>query len=433
VRRLVDSGIAARLIRIAEKKMPHFQWSALAWFTAMCLTGPLLAHNPDTSYARFKIDRNELQTTFTYDLFTLQRIAPGIDANADRQVTAEELAAQVPAILSYLGQQVQLEIDGQPVDFGKVQPVLFPADAGDAIQEKNYHAATSLVEFAFRRPLAKAPADFWIRFDFFADLGEQHIVLGAIEHEGQQSEVLFRYFEPDYLYDTGYVPFASPESDTEKDANAAGPRETSATLESKTGRPETRSNTNTSLWSQLAGFFRLGVEHIFLGYDHILFLLSLIVVCRFRELVKIVTSFTVAHTITLVMATLLDLQLPGRLVETAIAATIIYVAVENFWIDEDARRWPLTFVFGLIHGFGFAGVLRELGLPTFGLVRSLLAFNIGVEAGQLAIVVVLFPLAAALAIWKHGKYAQWTISAAIALCGMCWFLDRAFSWGLMPF
>ena len=190
---------------------------------------------------------------------------------------------------------------------------------------------------------------------------------------------------------------------------------------------------NTSRWSQLAGFFRLGVEHIFLGYDHILFLLSLIVVCKFRDLVKIVTAFTVAHTITLILATLAYVQLPGRLVETAIAATIVYVALENFWIREGGRRWMLTFVFGLIHGFGFAGVLRELGLPKLGLVRSLLAFNVGVEVGQLAIVLLLFPLAAGVARWKYGKYAQWAISGAIAVCGLCWCVDRALGLGFMPF
>ncbi|MCA9270571.1 MAG: HupE/UreJ family protein, partial [Planctomycetales bacterium] len=192
-------------------------------------------------------------------------------------------------------------------------------------------------------------------------------------------------------------------------------------------------NVNTSLWRQLGSFFRLGVEHIFIGYDHILFLLSLIVVCKFRELVKIVTSFTVAHTITLILATLCGVQLPGRLVESAIAATIVYVALENFWIDQDARRWRLTFAFGLIHGFGFAGVLRQLGLPTSGLVRSLVAFNVGVEAGQLAIVLMLFPLMAALAKWKHRRYARWILSGLIAACGLCWFIDRAVGLGFMPF
>ena len=175
------------------------------------------------------------------------------------------------------------------------------------------------------------------------------------------------------------------------------------------------------------------MEHIFLGYDHILFLVSLIVVCKFGQLVKIVTSFTVAHTITLVLATLLDMQLPGRVVESSIAATIVYVAVENFWVDPDAPRWRLTFVFGLIHGFGFAGVLRELGLPTIGLVRSLVAFNVGVEAGQLVIVLALLPLATAIAKWKHGHWIQLAISGAVAVCGVCWFVDRAFGLGSMPF
>ncbi|MBI2478742.1 MAG: HupE/UreJ family protein [Planctomycetia bacterium] len=401
---------------------------------AIAFTGPACAHNPDTSYARFKVTRDALESKFTYDLFTLLRLAPGLDANADRQVTAAELAALTPTVISYLRQHVRLEIDGQPADFGDAQAVTFPPDTEDAIQEKDYHEATSLIDFSFRRPLAKAPADVWVRFEFFPDLGEQHIVLGAIEHEGEEHEVLFRYYEPDYLYDTGYDSTPLPVLETSQAVPSSspvpGPLHELTTENEKSSR---RSNMNDSRWSQLAGFFRLGVEHIFLGYDHILFLLSLIVVCRFRDLVKIVTAFTVAHTITLILATLEHVQLPGRLVETAIAATIIYVAVENFWIKEDARRWMLTFAFGLIHGFGFAGVLRELGLPTFGLVRSLVAFNIGVEAGQLAIVLILFPLAAGVARWQHGKYVQWTVSGVIAACGLGWLVDRAFGFGFMPF
>jgi hypothetical protein len=93
----------------------------------------------------------------------------------------------------------------------------------------------------------------------------------------------------------------------------------------------------------------------------------------------------------------------------------------------------LTFFFGLVHGFGFAGVLRELGLPTVGLVRSLLSFNVGVEAGQLAIVAVLFPLAAALSRWRYGKQSQRAISGVIALMGLGWFIDRAFGLEFMPF
>src|SRR5262249_50265276 len=138
----------------------------------------------------------------------------------------------------------------------------------------------------------------------------------------------------------------------------------------RTAEPQTRHRLGERVWR----FFEMGVEHIFLGYDHICFLIGLIVVSRFREIVKIVTSFTIAHSITLILATLDAIRLPTRLIEPGIAATIVYVAVENLWIlhawglgtqksglgigqaSADTRssipnptrhRWWLTFFFGL--------------------------------------------------------------------------------------
>ena len=149
-------------------------------------------------------------------------------------VTAAELAVQTPVVIGYLRQHVQLEINGQGADLGDAQPVVFPPGVGDAIPEINYHDATSLVHFAFRQSLAKAPADFWVRFDLFVDLGEQHTVLGAIECDGEDYELLFRFYEPDFLYDTGYAPTEPTEpkrsrqpgrtngADSANSANSAG-------------------------------------------------------------------------------------------------------------------------------------------------------------------------------------------------------------------
>jgi hypothetical protein len=410
------------------------QASSAATILVLLVAGSAGAHDLATSYARFQISRNALETTFTFDLDSLVRLAPGLDANRDGQITAAELAAQAPAIQAFLRKRVELKIDGKLADFGMALPVEFPPDVGDAIAEQDYHAATSLIHFGFEKPLATPAANFWVNFDYFQDFGNRHIVLGAIAQDGEEYEVVFRYYEPDYRYDTGYTA-APPLGDAApalldtdlSSSEAPRPREAAAE------QAPSRSNTNTSLWQQLGSFFRLGVEHIFLGYDHILFLVSLIVVCKLCELVKIVTSFTVAHTITLILATLEVVQLPSRAVETAIAATIVYVALENFWIREAPHRWKLTFAFGLIHGFGFAGVLRELGLPKVGLVRSLLAFNVGVEVGQLAIVLALFPLAYAIARLKYGGVVQKIISGAIVVCGLCWFIDRAFGLQIMPF
>ena len=112
-------------------------------------------------------------------------------------------------------------------------------------------------------------------------------------------------------------------------------------------------------------------------------------------MVKVVTAFTVAHSITLCLAALEIVRLPSQWIEAGIALSIVYVAVENFWLKRMDYRWMITFAFGLVHGFGFANVLRELGLPNAsGLVASLFAFNAGVEIGQVAIVALVFPLIA---------------------------------------
>ena len=160
-----------------------------------------------------------------------------------------------------------------------------------------------------------------------------------------------------------------------------------------------------SPWVNAADFLVLGVEHIFTGYDHLAFLLGLLLVAGvvgreqqgavwpgLRYLLGIVTSFTLAHSITLVSAAMGWLSVPSNVVEPAIALSIAYVGLENLVRALPRRRWLLTFAFGLVHGFGFAHMLRDVGLPRNGLVLSLASFNLGVELGQLAVVALIFPL-----------------------------------------
>src|SRR5215469_16358419 len=136
-----------------------------------------------------------------------------------------------------------------------------------------------------------------------------------------------------------------------------------------------------------------GIEHIFLGYDHIAFLIAIVLWARrLFPVIKIVTAFTIAHSITLSLATLGIVVIPSAIVEPAIAASIVFVALENFVSDDIERRWRVTFAFGLIHGFGFAGALKEVGLPPNAVSIALASFNIGVEIGQIAIVSIVIPL-----------------------------------------
>jgi hydrogenase/urease accessory protein HupE len=197
---------------------------------------------------------------------------------------------------------------------------------------------------------------------------------------------------------------------------------------------------DTGLWNTLAQFLLMGMHHIVIGWDHIAFLMALLLAAtRATEVVKIVTSFTVAHSITLLLAAFNLVRLPAQLTECLIAASIVYVAVENYIVKDVRHRWILTFGFGLVHGLGFAEVLRERLSAAASTVVPILSFNLGVEVGQLAIVMVAWPLATLarrapteeaadrrrLALVRVG-------SGPILLFGLGWLIQRAFGLGFMP-
>ena len=169
-------------------------------------------------------------------------------------------------------------------------------------------------------------------------------------------------------------------------------------------------------------FLRMGVEHILTGYDHLAFLFGLVVVGgRKRSLLAVVTAFTAAHSITLAVSALGLWSPPAVVIEPAIALSIAYVGVENFFVRHGEGRWRLTFPFGLVHGFGFAAALRDVALPRGERIGALLAFNVGVEAGQLMVLAVVLPLLA----WTRPSRTQvHALSAATALVGVVWFVTR---------
>jgi len=181
--------------------------------------------------------------------------------------------------------------------------------------------------------------------------------------------------------------------------------------------------------SSVVGFLALGMKHILTGYDHLLFLLALLVVTRhFVSSLKIITCFTLAHSITLAMATFNVVVFPSRVVEPLIASSIIYVSVENLVRrGEPTGRWLLTFGFGLIHGLGFASVLREMGVGdrAGGVLMPLFSFNLGVELGQLTVAAVLLAL-----LWKLRSKPLFAArlaaacSAAVAGLGSYWLFER---------
>lgn len=207
--------------------------------------------------------------------------------------------------------------------------------------------------------------------------------------------------------------------------------------------------TQTSRWEQFNQYLIEGIWHIWIGFDHILFLLSLLLPAvlvlemrrwqgvnsfglAFREVLWVVTSFTAAHSITLSLAALGLVSLPSRLVESAIALSVMLAAANNLWPVVQHRRWLVAFGFGLIHGFGFASVLAELGLPVDALALSLLGFNAGVEVGQIAIVAGFLPAAFLLRNTRFYLHGVFVLGSWLTmLVAFIWLLERAFDLKLM--
>lgn len=200
---------------------------------------------------------------------------------------------------------------------------------------------------------------------------------------------------------------------------------------------------------QVTTYLAEGIWHIWIGFDHILFLISLLLPAVLRpdgrnrrpvprlhaafvDVAKVVTAFTVAHSATLALAATGWLSLPSRLVEPVIAATIIVAAANNLYPLITRRIWIMAFGFGLIHGVGFAAALQQLGLPAGAFLVSLISFNIGVELGQLVIVAAVLP--AGLLLWRSPRYARGVLqfgSLVIAAVAGLWLVERTFGVALI--
>lgn len=217
-----------------------------------------------------------------------------------------------------------------------------------------------------------------------------------------------------------------------------GHRQYLTVIKSQNGKQETMldaehdsidvdTSTESSTATSLGRFIALGVEHIWTGYDHLAFLFAvLIIVSSVGAAVRLITSFTIAHSLTLALAVLGVVRLSPALVEPLIAASIVFVGIENLLHRGARHRWLLTFGFGLIHGFGFAGALTELGIGRgTAIAIPLFGFNLGVELGQVAAAVLIVPM-----ICKLRRYPVFSVRVApacsllIALAGIFWVVQR---------
>jgi hypothetical protein len=343
------------------------------------LTGICHAHKPSDSYLSISAEGEALRGQWDIALRDLE-YAIGLDANGDGAITWGELRGKQAEVAAYAFARLK-------VRDCRLKP-------GALLVDEHTDGAYAVLEFTADCG-AELPRQLELEYSLFADLDPTHRGLLRARFGAQTV--------------TGVL----------------GPDQPKLSLD-----PAGRSR-----WAQFVDYAREGVWHIWIGFDHVLFLIALLLPAvlamprfapAFWDVVKVVTAFTAAHSITLALAALGVITLPSRLVESAIAASVLLAALNNLQPVVQRRRWLVAFTFGLIHGFGFASVLRELGLPQDTLVLALVGFNLGVEAGQLVIVALFLPLAYAVReTWFYRRVVVAGGSGLIAALAAIWLTERA--------
>ena len=341
------------------------------------------AHDVGLSSATVQLRTNQLEAILTFAVREMQEVVP-LDLNHDGSVSADEFAQRRESLATAIATNLQFNFDGVLAEPDNFSCQLDSSNNVDVTL--NFpHAQLSQLDLDFVVIKLLTPGHRM----FFSLLGPAGETIA--ERLLSQSSTLVTIRLDQAASAAGTAPHEPPPS--------------------------------------FAGFVKLGIEHILTGYDHLLFLFGLLLVTRnFMSALKVITCFTLAHSITLGVATFDLVQISSRIVEPLIAVTIVYVGAENVWKRGDPHgRWLLTFAFGLIHGFGFASVLREMGIGARagGVAMPLFSFNLGVELGQLVVAAILLPL-----IWRLRKKETFlkrgvpACSILVALAGTYWFVQR---------
>lgn len=369
----------------------------ILWMSLLAWAAASHAHKPSDSYLSVSLpdQDNVLHGQWDIALRDLEH-AIGLDVDGDTSITWGELKSRQSAVTDYAFSR--LSLDSVEGDERSSCPIRFEQLLTDR------HVDGGYAVLRFRAECPVRPTQLAVSYSLLFDVDPEHRGFLDLRADGSSQASALSMEKPSQTFDLG-----SPQRG-----------------------------------QQFRSFFEEGVWHIVHGYDHVLFLFTLllpaVVLYRNRrweprlslrdawlDVLKVVTAFTLAHSITLSAGVLGWIYVPSRIVESVIAFTVILGALNNLFPVVTQRRWLVAFVFGLVHGLGFASMLADLGLERGNLALALLGFNVGVEAGQLAIVAVLVPIAYFLrATLFYRRIFMPVGSVLIGVIAAYWFVDRAF-------
>lgn len=364
---------------------------------AICATASVHAHKASDAFLRLQVEGTTVAGRWDIALRDLALVLP-LDADGDGDITWGELRARQGEIAAYALAQLQLAAGGPCASKATGHKV-----------ERHTDGVYAVIEFAAQCPRAISTLD--VRYGLLAQQDAQHRGLLTLVADGKSQAAVLRNDAPPQRY--------------ELSAPSAGRTFSTYLVE--------------------------GIWHIWTGFDHLLFLITLLLpavlvregrewrprassTSAAQDVFWVVTAFTLAHSITLAAAATGWVSLPSRWVESVIALSVVLAALNNIFPVVSRRRWPMAFGFGLVHGLGFASALIEMGLPQGAFALALAAFNLGVEVGQIAVVLAVLPLA----LWlRHGTFYRRGVmtagSLAIVVVAGVWLVERSLDVNLMPF
>lgn len=378
--------------------------------------GTATAHTVGLSQGLYRVDGGVVRATLVFARGETRLLAPEVDADGDGALSEVELLAGAGALEAAAIQATTVMMDGA---------ACAASFEGARLSEEDGLE----LDATYRCPAAGARLT--IDFGPARALGRAHRHVARVVADGMTTvgaERVLHRLRPRVEVELARVRAAAEAVEARGAGTGAGSEGAGSGggVEGARVRGERGSAPSApAIERERAPFFVLGVEHILTGFDHLVFLLGLVLVPGpLRSLVAVVTAFTVGHSLSLALGVLGGWTPSPALVEPLIALSIVVVGLEDLWARELRGRWRLTLPFGFVHGFGFAGALAEIGVPAGDVGAILVLFNLGVEAGQLAALAVVVPLLGAVG-YALGErpWRRW-LAVAIALAGLGWFVER---------